>query len=217
MAQKIALITASTRTPRVGPHIASWIGHILSSNVPSDSLEIESLALSDFDLPLFDEPVIPASVTSPEQFTHEHTKRWSAAIAPFAGYIWVIPEYNGGLAGATKNAIDYLYNEWTGKPVIVISYGPYGGSRASEQLSGSLGIIQKLKVVPTKVQLGFGHSPALASAGAKGEIPDEQFQTWVEGGKKDEVLKAWEELRVLLDETTKADVEKQAGADEGKE
>lgn len=219
MAQKIALITGSTRTPRVGPRIASWIGHILFNRPQSgsDNLEIESLDLSDFDLPIFNEPLLPARVTSPEQFTYEHTKRWSAAIRPFAGYIWVIPEYNGGLAGATKNAIDYLYNEWTGKPVVVISYGIYGATRASEQLSFSLGTIQKLKVVPTKVLLAFGHGPVLASASTEGEIPEDQLEKWVEDGKKDEMLKAWEELRELLEETAKADAEKQAGVDERKE
>jgi NAD(P)H-dependent FMN reductase len=50
------------------------------------------------------------------------------------GYIFVTPEYNAGYPAALKNAIDYLYHEWTGKPAMIISYGAGGGASAGHQL-----------------------------------------------------------------------------------
>ncbi|KAJ4350427.1 uncharacterized protein N0V89_009048 [Didymosphaeria variabile] len=151
---KIALITGSTRTPRAGDHVVNWVHDILKTR-PSDNLTIEPLSIADFNLPVYDEPVMPALVPAVKQFTHEHSKKWSAAIASFDGYIFVIPEYNYGLAGGTKNAIDYLKNEWPGKPVAIISYGVHGGGKANEQLAQSLKEVMLMKVVGTRVELAF--------------------------------------------------------------
>ncbi|MFD6800554.1 NADPH-dependent FMN reductase [Streptomyces cyaneofuscatus] len=50
-------------------------------------------------------------------YAHEHARRWSEAIAAFDGYVFVTPEYNHGVPGPLKNAIDYLYSEWHHKAV----------------------------------------------------------------------------------------------------
>jgi NAD(P)H-dependent FMN reductase len=52
-----------------------------------------------------------------------HTKKWSAAIASFDGYVFVTPEYNHGTSGALKNAIDFLYSAWDDKAAGFIGYG----------------------------------------------------------------------------------------------
>ena len=44
------------------------------------------------------------------------------------------PEYNHGISGALKNAIDYVYREWNHKAAGFVSYGSAGGVRAVEQL-----------------------------------------------------------------------------------
>lgn len=90
---RVALITGSTRTPRAGNHVVTWVHDILKTR-PSDNLSIEPLHIADFNLPVYDEPVMPALVPAVKQFVHEHSKRWSAAIQSFAGYIFVIPEYS---------------------------------------------------------------------------------------------------------------------------
>ena len=43
-------------------------------------------------------------------------------------------QYNWGYPAALKNALDYLYHEWKGKPAVIISYGTRGGGRAAAQL-----------------------------------------------------------------------------------
>ena len=92
--------------------------------------EFEFVDIADFKLPLLDEPVPP----SMGQYTHEHTKTWAKKIASFDGYVFVTPEYNHGISGALKNAIDYLYREWNNKAAGFVSYGSANGVRAVEHL-----------------------------------------------------------------------------------
>ncbi|PLB44096.1 putative NAD(P)H-dependent FMN reductase LOT6, partial [Aspergillus steynii IBT 23096] len=193
----IALIRASTRTPAVGKDVAKWVGEILQTR-PADDLEIEPIAIADFNLPIYDEPVMPAMVPALKQFTKEHSIKWSNTIASFQGYVFVIPEYNYGLSGATKNAIDYLYNEWPGKPVAIISYGTQGGSRANAQLSDSLELVMKLKVAPTKVLLPFAPGPDIMTAVDEGRLGEDTLKSWDEAGKKVEILKAFAEVKEIL-------------------
>src|SRR3712207_7364138 len=54
-----------------------------------------------------DEPVPP----SQGQYSKVHTKAWSVKINSFDAFIFVTPEYNHGIPGALKNAIDFLYRE----------------------------------------------------------------------------------------------------------
>ena len=86
--------------------------------------------IKDFNLPLLDEPVPP----SQGKYSKEHTKKWAAKIASFDGYVFVTPEYNHGISGALKNAIDFLYAEWNNKAAGFVGYGSAGGARAVEHL-----------------------------------------------------------------------------------
>jgi NAD(P)H-dependent FMN reductase len=204
MSKKVALITGSTRTPCAGDQIVSWVSSILETR-PTDNLTISPLRIADFNLPVYDEPVVPFLIPAMQQFTHEHSKKWSAAIASFDAYIFVIPEYNAGLAGGTKNAIDYLLHEWTGKPVAIISYGAQGGTFANEQLARSLGLVMKMKVVETKVLLAFATGSDPMHAATEGKVGEESLKGWAEKGKKEEVLKAVGEIAEVLRLAEKAD------------
>ena len=82
------------------------------------------------NLPLLDEPAPP----SQGKYSQEHTKKWAAKIASFDGYVFVAPEYNHGICGALKNAIDFLYAEWNNKAAGFVGYGSAGGARAVEHL-----------------------------------------------------------------------------------
>ncbi|MQS44865.1 NAD(P)H-dependent oxidoreductase [Lactobacillus salsicarnum] len=46
------------------------------------------------------------------------------------GIIILYPQYNWGYPAVLKNALDYLYDEWRGKPVSTIVYGSHGGFQA---------------------------------------------------------------------------------------
>jgi NAD(P)H-dependent FMN reductase len=125
---KIGIIIGSSRPNRFGPEIANWINNLAQSH---KGAEFELVDVAEYNLPLLDEPELPAM----GNYKNEHTKKWASKIAEFDGFIFVVPEYNHGMAASTKNAIDFLYAEWLYKPVAYVSYGAVvGGSRAVEQL-----------------------------------------------------------------------------------
>jgi NAD(P)H-dependent FMN reductase len=133
------------------------------------------------------------------QFEHEHSKKWSAAIAPFDGYIFVSPEYNYGLPGGVKNAIDYLYNELAGKPVLIVTYGIKGGSISSESLERTF-TGMKTRVVETRPQLSYA-GPGMAemfAATGTGKLGPNTIELWEKEGKEP-LLKGFEQLVTLLE------------------
>lgn len=78
--KKIALITASTRTPRIGPHVTTVVKSILDSYTSPLKPSISVLDVKDFNLPVFDDEAMPATVPEKAEFKHEYSKKWSAAI-----------------------------------------------------------------------------------------------------------------------------------------
>ncbi len=112
---RIAIIIGSTRPGRKGEAVAKWAYEIAQKR--SDA-KFELVDIKDFNLPLLDEPMPP----SMGQYTHDHTKKWSAKIASFDAYVFVAPEYNHATSGALKNAIDFLHSEWVNKAAGFIAY-----------------------------------------------------------------------------------------------
>ncbi|KAI8713728.1 FMN-red domain-containing protein [Fusarium sp. LHS14.1] len=196
--KKIALITTSTRKSRVGPKVADLVHEIINNDIDASSgVEIIPVDVADFKLPIYDEEVIPAMVPAKASFSKPHTIAWSTEIGKYDAYVLVIPEYNFGIAGATKNAIDYLYNEWIGKPVMIVSYGIQGGTFASEQLNKSL-TGMKLRVAETRPSLKFhgSHGPDLFLAMGSGGLGEDTRKD-IEA-EAPTILKAFQELKELL-------------------
>lgn len=120
--KKIGIIIGSTRPGRRSPLIAEWF----AKNLPQAELTYDIIDLADFDLPFLDESEMPQTGT----YHHETTKRWSEKIATYAGFIFIVPQYNWGYPAVLKNALDYLYREWQGKPACLVTFGGHGGSQA---------------------------------------------------------------------------------------
>jgi NAD(P)H-dependent FMN reductase len=124
---KIGIIIGSTRPNRVGESVARWVHEIAARR---NDAEFELVDIQEYNLPLLDEPIPP----SQGKYSKEHTKKWAAKIASFDGYVFVTPEYNHGICGALKNAIDFLFAEWNNKAAGFVGYGSAGGVRAVESL-----------------------------------------------------------------------------------
>jgi NAD(P)H-dependent FMN reductase len=140
---RIAIILGSTRPGRVGEAVARWVHGITGKRKDA---EYEYVDIKDFNLPLLDEPVPP----SRGQYSKPHTKAWAAKIASFDGFVFVAPEYNHGISGALKNAIDFLYAEWNNKAAGFVSYGSAGGARSVESLRLVMG---ELMVADVRAQV----------------------------------------------------------------
>lgn len=138
---RIGILVGSTRTGRRGEQVARWVHERAARR---GDAQFEVIDLLDHPLPHLDEP-LPALTG---QYAHEHTRRWSETIARFDGFVMITPEYNASIPGVLKNAIDYLYAEWTHKAVGFVSYGSAGGGRAARQLRTLCELLQMSVVTP---------------------------------------------------------------------
>lgn len=144
---KVAIILGSTRPGRNGEEVSRWIYEIAKKRSDAD---FELVDIKDFNLPLLDEPIPP----SMGQYSKEHTKTWSTKIDSFDAYVLVTAEYNHGIPGALKNAIDFLFKEWNNKVAGFVGYGSAGGVRSVEQLRLVMAEL-KVATVRSQVQLSL--------------------------------------------------------------
>src|SRR2546430_454090 len=140
---RVAIVTGSTRPGRNNEAVARWVYDLAKQRRDA---EFELVDIAHYHLPLLDEAVSPIL----GQYSHAHTKAWAAKIDAFDAYVFVTPEYNHGISGALKNAIDYLYREWNNKAAGFVSYGGAGGVRAVEQLRLVMG---ELMVADVRAQV----------------------------------------------------------------
>jgi NAD(P)H-dependent FMN reductase len=134
---KIGIIVGTTRPNRRAESVTKWFFDLAKAR-PAADVSYELVDIADYNLPNLDEPIPP----SLQQYAHEHTKKWSAKVASLDGYVFVSPEYNHSYSGSLKNAIDFVYHEWTNKAAGFVSYGTTGGVRAVEHLRGVMAELQ---------------------------------------------------------------------------
>jgi NAD(P)H-dependent FMN reductase len=149
---KLQIIIASTRPGRIGPKVAEWIDAAARQHGGFE--EVELVDLAEVNLPMMDEPHHPRL----RNYTHQHTKDWSAKVDSADAFIFVMPEYNYGFTAPLKNAIDYLHAEWQYKPVGLVSYGGVAaGTRAAQMIKQ---VVTTLKMFPLfeAVSIPFVHS-----------------------------------------------------------
>ena len=91
-----------------------------------------------------------------------------------------------------KNTFDHLYWEWQGKPLLLVTYGGGGGTRAATQLRGLLEGPFKMKLTEKGVAIKWPKNAGTVPP--DGEAPD-----WLRGFEPD-VLAAIEEFKRLLGE-----------------
>jgi NAD(P)H-dependent FMN reductase len=126
----ISVIVGSTRRGRFSEKPAEWILQHLKKR---SGVDARLLDLRDYPMPLFDEPVTPAT-PGRQPYENDVVKKWTGAIAQSDGFVFVTPEYNYGPAAVLKNAIDWVYPEWNRKAVGFVSYGSVMGARSVQQL-----------------------------------------------------------------------------------
>lgn len=203
---KVGIVCGSTRSPRIGPQITSFVHNTIQCHLssaggtlpshPTTSITLQTIDLTPFALPLFDEPLIPQGVTDrPGGYTHAHTRAWSAAVAALDAFVFVTPQYNWGVPAALKNALDFLFHEWAGKPAMVVSYGGHGGGKAAAAL---VVVCQglKMRVVERTVGLAFPPDEAFKakcfSGGDLGLLEEKAEGVWEK--ERGEIVSLWDEM-----------------------
>ena len=192
----IAVIIGSQRQPRACPQIVAFVHDVIAQHLPpSPSINLEMVDIAALNLPFFNEPGIPQKINDPSGYTHEHTRAWSKLVSSFDAFIFVTPQYNWGIPAGLKNAIDYLFNEWTGKPAMVVTYGGHGGDKVDAALRIVLGGGLKMKVVEHKVNLPFWGRDALYLAATGKDLGlDAQKADGPWADMKLDIIEAWKEL-----------------------
>ena len=104
--------------------------HRIAANRPGDA-SYELVDLAEFDVPLLTSAVHP--MVANKDYGDPNVQRWSDTIDGFDAFVFVTPEYNHGVPGGFKNAVDTLGGEWVAKPVAFVGHGSVGGVRAIEQ------------------------------------------------------------------------------------
>ncbi|MEU8434231.1 NAD(P)H-dependent oxidoreductase [Streptomyces sp. NPDC029216] len=137
---RLHVISSANRPTSAGRPLARWIADLAREH---GTFEVTPVDLAEIALPFLDEPEFPSS----GNYAHQHTRDWSALIDSADAFVFVLPMYNGGFTAPFKNAVDFLYSEWQGKPVGLVSYsaGGTGGTPAAEML---LPVLTQVGLVP---------------------------------------------------------------------
>ena len=126
---KIAILVGSLRKESLNRKIALSVVEFTRSTLDCEIVEIGDLALYNEDI----------DANPPAQY-----ERFRQQVRAADGVLFCTPEYNRGLPGAIKNALDvgsrpYGHSVWDKKPAAIISAspGPIGAFGANHQLRQS--------------------------------------------------------------------------------
>lgn len=143
---RLLAISGSTRTGSLNQRLVD----VASAVARDEGAEVTAISLRDFDLPLYDGDLeaqgFPPSADALRALFIEHD-----------GFLIASPEYNGGMSGVLKNAIDWASRPRAGEPLTALagfrgkvaglmaaSISPFGGLRGITALRQVLGTIQTL-------------------------------------------------------------------------
>lgn len=204
MPASIGLIISSIRQPRINPQIAQFVLQIIQNSLQTSSLaaqpSFKTIDLAQWNLPMTGEPGIPVRIKDPSEYKHESTRAWSREIASHDAIIFVSPQYNWGYPAALKNAIDHLFNEWTGKPAMIVTYGGHGGGQCAEQLAT---VLKGLRMMATASHVELTYPDAKFTAekafpgGDLGLDASSDQSVWAE--EREKIVSVFGELMALLE------------------
>lgn len=149
MAETLNIIglSGSLRRNSYNSAILSTIGELLP-----ESVELHLYGLQN--IPLYNEDI--DGDNSPEQVTSLRQALYNADALIIGS-----PEYNHGVSGVLKNALDWLSrphgkSNLTGKPTLTFTASPAftGGVRAHQQLNETLQAVQAQQVVYPQIVIG---------------------------------------------------------------
>lgn len=156
MTVKLLAFAGSTRTDSYNQRLVD----VATTLARAEGAEVTAIKLREFDLPLFDEDLEKAGFPA-------NADKLRGLFWAHDGFLIATPEYNGGVTGVLKNAIDWASRPVPGDPssflrgfrgkvagVMSTSLTSFGGVRSSLHLRQILGTIQTL-VVTENVTVPF--------------------------------------------------------------
>ncbi len=177
---RIAIIVGSLRKDSINRKVAMSICAFAGDRLQCELVEIG-------DLPLYNQDY---DSNSPEPF-----RKFREKVAAADGVLFVTPEYNRGIPGVLKNAIDvgsrpYGQSVWDKKPaaIVTVSPGSIGGFGANHQLRQCCVFLNMPVMLQPEAYLGQVGDEAFDADGClrEGKLKDlvlslsEAFAGWVE-------------------------------------
>jgi chromate reductase len=177
---KIAILVGSLRKDSLNRRVGRSI-----CGLASDVLDCEIVEIGD--LPLYNQD---SDANPPDTFV-----RFREKVAPMDGILFVTPEYNRGLPGVLKNAIDvgsrpYGQSVWDKKPAAIVSASPggIGGFGANHQLRQSCVFLNMPVMQQPEAYLGHVTDDSFDEGGCLKEGPlrdlvvvlADSFAAWVD-------------------------------------
>jgi len=180
MAYKIAIIVGSLREGSINRKVARSICGLRGDNLDCSMIEIG-------DLPLYNQDL---DVNPPEQWT-----RFRQQVGASDGVLFCSPEYNRGIPGVLKNAIDvgsrpYGQSVFDKKPAAIVTASPgsIGGFGANHQIRQACVFLNMPVMQQPEAYLGHVSDDSFDENGCLKEGPLKQlvtnlahaFHDWVE-------------------------------------
>jgi chromate reductase len=180
MTYKIAIIVGSLRKDSLNRRVARSICGLRGDNLDCSMIEIG-------DLPLYNQDL---DTDPPEQWT-----RFRQQVAAADGVLFVSPEYNRGIPGVLKNAIDvgsrpYGQSVFDKKPTAIVTASPgsIGGFGSNHQIRQACVFLNMPVMQQPEAYLGhvtdesFGEDGCLKEGPLKGLVTTlaHAFHDWVE-------------------------------------
>lgn len=138
--QRIGILLGSTRPSGNGKGLEKWLLQRLSHYGINATNGYELVHVYPHapmhPLGPVEEDAIPAMLNPDQEscYASSRVNEWSNLIKSCTAFVVLTPQHNWGYPGDLKNAIDHLYHEWKGKPVMIVTYGGHGGEKCGQQL-----------------------------------------------------------------------------------
>jgi len=162
----ILIVTGSVRPNSVNKSVVEAVKKDLEAR---DDVTVTVADLAELNLPFFDSQTPPSA--DGYEAPHDSVKQWGKLVVDSDGVVIVAPEYNHGLTGVQKNAIDWLFKEWNEKSVAFVTYGWYAGAHSLAQFK-EIGIVTKWSLGETTTGLQF-----MKDINPDGSLADEEAVT----------------------------------------
>lgn len=137
MTKKLLVLTGSARPNTVSDALLPYFEQAVAAH---NDVDIDIVKVGELELPFYNAPTPPSA----EDYTptNKNVQSWSERVDAADAVIWLMPEYNHGITGIQKNAIDWLYKEWQDKPLAIVAYGFYEGKHVLESIHNVIDVVQ---------------------------------------------------------------------------
>ena len=172
MTVRLLALAGSTRTGSLNQALLD----LAVAEARARGAEVTAVRLRDFDLPLYDGDLEVSAFP-------DSARALKALFRSHHGFLIATPEYNGGVSGVLKNAIDWVSRPTDGEGLVALSgfrgkvaglmaasISPFGGLRGITHMRQILSTIQTM-VATEQVLIPFAQNAFDESGALKERLP----------------------------------------------